>query len=127
MAEAGSHRRLQLSELDEFRNEAYENAKIYKLRTKVFHDKHILRKTFVPNQKVWFFNSRLRLFPGKLRSRWDGPYTVISTSVHGAVEIEDPNDGTRFKVNGQRLKPMVEQLHEVTDIEDVELTDPIYT
>ena len=63
-------------ELEELRNDAYENAKLYKARTKAFHDKHIIRKVFEPDQKVWLFNSRLHLFPGKLRSRWDGPYIV---------------------------------------------------
>ena len=41
---AGEKRVLQLSELDEFRNEAYENARIYKEKTKAWHDKHITRK-----------------------------------------------------------------------------------
>ncbi|MBT1582331.1 hypothetical protein KK473_27430, partial [Klebsiella pneumoniae] len=76
MKEAGSHRRLQLSELEEIRNEAYESSRIYTAEMKEFHDKHITRKTFEPDQRVWLFNSKLRLFPGKLRSRWDGPYTV---------------------------------------------------
>ena len=67
---------LQLSEFDELRQEAYENSKIYKEKMKAFHDKHISRKTFEPNQQVWLFNSRLRLFPEKLKSRWDGPYIV---------------------------------------------------
>jgi len=43
---AGSNRRLQFSELDELRNEAHENAKIYKARTKAFHDNMISRKSF---------------------------------------------------------------------------------
>ncbi|XP_077246044.1 uncharacterized protein LOC143885887 [Tasmannia lanceolata] len=46
LSSAGVQRRLQLSELEELRNEAYENAKIYKEKTKAFHDKHILRKSF---------------------------------------------------------------------------------
>ncbi|WP_284190111.1 hypothetical protein, partial [Zoogloea oryzae] len=93
MDQAGSKRKLQLSELDKLRQEAYENSKIYKERTKVFHDKSILRKTFEPNQKVLLFNSKLRLFPGKLRSRWSGPYIVKTVFIHGAVEVEDPKNG----------------------------------
>ena len=73
MKQVGSNRKLQLNELDELRNEAYENAKIYKAKTKAFHDKMISRKSFEPNQKVWLFNSNLKLFPGKLKSRWDCP------------------------------------------------------
>ena len=65
---AGEKRLLQLSELDEFRNEAYENARIYKEKTKAWHDKHITRKEFTAGQQVLLFNSRLKLFPGKLKS-----------------------------------------------------------
>jgi hypothetical protein len=74
-----------LTELEELQNDAYDSSKIYKEKTKAFHDRHIRPKTFVPDQKVWLFNSKLRLFPGKLRSRWDGPFTVISVSPHGAL------------------------------------------
>ncbi|CAL9018983.1 unnamed protein product, partial [Prunus brigantina] len=69
MKAAGEKRRLQLNELEELRHEAYENAKLYKEKTKQYHDKKILRKTFEKGQKVLLFNSRLKLFPGKLRSR----------------------------------------------------------
>ncbi|CAN6576790.1 unnamed protein product [Malus baccata var. baccata] len=62
--EAGGHRKFQLNELDEIRHEAYENASIYKEKTKAFHDKMIRGKTFAIGQKVLLFNSRLRLFPG---------------------------------------------------------------
>ncbi|CAN6557483.1 unnamed protein product [Malus baccata var. baccata] len=84
---AGSHRKLQLNELDEIRHEAYENANIYKEKTKVFHDKMIRGKTFSVGQKVLLFNSRLRLFPGKLRSKWIGPFVITNVFVHGAVQI----------------------------------------
>ncbi|CAN6700866.1 unnamed protein product [Malus baccata var. baccata] len=62
--EAGLHRKLQLNELEEIRNEAYENARLYKEKTKAFHDKMIRTKSFSVGQKVLLFNSRLRLFPG---------------------------------------------------------------
>ena len=67
---AGDKSILQLSELEEFHNEAYENAKIYKEKMKAWHDKHIARKEFEAGQRVLLFNSRLKLFPGKLKSRW---------------------------------------------------------
>ncbi|XP_059659018.1 uncharacterized protein LOC132305391 [Cornus florida] len=76
MSQAGSKRKLQLNKLEELRNDTYESARIYKARTKAFHDKHIVRKNFEPGNKVWLFNSKLKLFPGKLHSRWDGPYQV---------------------------------------------------
>jgi hypothetical protein len=62
---ASSLHKLQLNELEEIRNEAYENSRIYKERMKVFHDKNIFRKSFEPLQKVLLYNSRLHLFPGK--------------------------------------------------------------
>ena len=68
---------LQLSELDEFYNEANENARIYKEKIKAWHDKHIVRKEFEPGQQVLLFNSRLKLFLGKLKSKWSGPFTMV--------------------------------------------------
>jgi len=60
--------------LDELHNEAYDSAKIYKTKMKASHDKIISRKSFEPNQNIWLFNSKLKLFPSKLGSRWDGPF-----------------------------------------------------
>ncbi|XP_010669126.2 uncharacterized protein LOC104886366 [Beta vulgaris subsp. vulgaris] len=106
--EAGLHRKLQLQELEEIRNEAYENAAIYKAKTKAWHDKLIIRKEFKVGQKVLLFQSRLRLFPGKLRSRWIGPFIVVKVFPHGAVEIQSEATSKILKVNGQRLKPYFE-------------------
>ena len=77
LKEAGVKRKLQLNELEELRYEAYENAKLYKERTKVFHDKKPVRKTFEVEHKVLLFDSRLKLFPGKLKSRWCGPFELV--------------------------------------------------
>ncbi|GKV41179.1 hypothetical protein SLEP1_g48746 [Rubroshorea leprosula] len=68
LKDAGEHRKLQLNELEELRLAAYENAKIYKKRTKAWHDLHVHKKEFHVGDKVLLFNSRLRLFPGKLKS-----------------------------------------------------------
>ena len=65
----------------------------------------IKEKNFYPGQLVLLFNSRLKLFPGKLKSRWEGPYRVTQVFTYGAIEIEDQSGRNRFKVNGQRLKP----------------------
>uniref|UniRef100_A0A2N9HWI1 RNA-directed DNA polymerase n=1 Tax=Fagus sylvatica TaxID=28930 RepID=A0A2N9HWI1_FAGSY len=70
------------------------------------------------------FWSRLHKHPGKLRSRWDGPYIVKHVSEHGAIEVEDPRDGCTFKVNGQRLKPALERF--VQEEETIPLEDPVY-
>ncbi|CAN6579344.1 unnamed protein product [Malus baccata var. baccata] len=112
LAAAGLHRKLQLCELDEIRNEAYENARIYKEKTKAFHDKMIRAKTFAIGQKVLLFNSRLRLFPGKLRSKWVGPFIVTNVFPHGAVQIKSSRTQQEFKVNGHQLKPYYEMFEE---------------
>ena len=101
---AGEKRLLQLNEMDEFRRDAYENAKLYKERVKKWHDQNIQRKDFYVGQQVLLFNSRLKLFPGKLRSRWSGPYTVVKISPHGAIEIQKAEKEC-FTVNSQWLKP----------------------
>jgi len=66
--------------------------------------------------KVLLYDSKLHLFPGKLRFPWTGPYIVSRVFPYGAVEIQDPENGTKFKVNGQWLK----QFLELPDKEDVE-------
>ncbi|XP_062114326.1 uncharacterized protein LOC133825390 [Humulus lupulus] len=101
------NRLLELNELDEFRNEAYENAKIYKEKSKAFHDKRIIRKDLQPGDKVLLFNSRLKLFLGKLKSRWSGPFTVVVSLPYGAVQIHSEKMG-HFKVNDERLKHYLE-------------------
>ncbi|KAM2957607.1 hypothetical protein FF2_024562 [Malus domestica] len=117
---AGLHRKLQLNELEEVRNEAYENSRIYKEKTKAFHDRMIRSKTFSIGQKVLLFNSRLRLFPGKLRSKWIGPFIVTNVFSHGAVQIQSLKTQQEFKVNGHRLKPYFTPFEEET-VEEVNL------
>ncbi|GKV23246.1 hypothetical protein SLEP1_g32996 [Rubroshorea leprosula] len=107
LKDAGEHRKLQLNELEELRLAAYENAKIYKERTKAWHDLHVQKKEFHVGDKVLLFNSRLQLFPGKLKSRWSGPFVVTKVLPYGVVEISHDTKET-FKVNGQRLKIYIE-------------------
>ena len=90
----------------------YENAKITRNKVKVFHDKHIMRKKFIPKQKVLLYDSRLYLFSEKLKSRWTGPFVVRAVFPHGVIEICDTKNGNKFKVNGQRLKPFLESTPE---------------
>ena len=68
---------------------------------------NILRREFYIGQKVLFFNSKLKLFPGKLRSRWSGPFEITKVFPFGAIKVTHPTKGT-FKVNSQRLKPYVD-------------------
>ena len=62
-----------------------------------------MRREFKAGEKVLLYNSRLKLFPGKLKSRWSGPYTVITSTPFGVVTLKDES-GSEFKVNGERLK-----------------------
>ena len=94
---------LQLNELDELRQNSYDSSRIYKEKTKAWHDNHLMHNELKPGQQVFLFNSRLKLFPGKLRSRWSGPFVITQVFPYGSVELMHPERG-RFKVNGQRVK-----------------------
>ena len=97
-------RMLQLNELEEMRLNAYNSSHLYKETVKAYHDKKLLKREFQIGQLVLLFNSRLRLFPGKLKSRWSGPFVVKQVRPYGAVEIEDAKSKRSWLVNGQRLK-----------------------
>ncbi|XP_015965191.1 uncharacterized protein LOC107488915 [Arachis duranensis] len=101
---AGAKRILQLQEMEEFRSQAYENTKIYKEKAKRRHDLHLVPMDFKKGQQVLFYNSKLRLFPGKLKSRWSGPFIVTKVSPYGHIEIMDERSEKTFTVDGQRLK-----------------------
>jgi len=93
---AGDHSRMQLSELEEWREKAYHNSKIYKERVKRWHDKRIKKKEFALGDKVLLFNSRVKLFGyGKLRSKWEGPLKVINSSSHGAITLQNDHSSCR--------------------------------
>ena len=126
MDESGEHRKLQLQELKEIRNDAYESARIYKEKAKVFHDKMISRKEFKVGQKVLLYHLQLHLFLGKLGSRWIGPFIVNNVFPYGVVEIQSLATSKVFKVNGHRLKPFYEGL-QVENVAKLDLEDPIYT
>ena len=101
---AGNKRKVQLLELEEMRNAAYHSSWLYKEKAKKYHDKKIRTKEFVPGQLVLLFNSRLKLFPGKLKSKWSGPFRVKEVKEYGAIIIEDMDEKDSWTVNGQRLK-----------------------
>ncbi|KAL4378109.1 hypothetical protein GQ457_02G022190 [Hibiscus cannabinus] len=67
--------------------------------------KRILLIHYLPGQQVLRFNSSLKLFPEKLKSRWSVPFEISQFSPHRAITIKSLKDGHDFKVNGQRLKP----------------------
>ena len=108
---------MQLSELEEWREKAYQNAKIYKERLKRWHDKRIRKKEFTLGDKLLLFNSRMKLLGhGKFQSKWDGLFEVVSSSSHGAVTLRN-NEGTLFKVNGQCLKLFLETNNELEKVD----------
>ncbi|CAL9001370.1 unnamed protein product [Prunus brigantina] len=117
-------RKLQLNELEEIHQGAYDSSRIYKEKTKAFHDSKILRKEFRPGKKVMLFSSRLKLFPRKLKSRWTGPYLVTQVYSHGAVDITSEINGNTFKVNGHRLKPYLESPFNIAS-ESLTLKEPV--
>ena len=91
---------------------SYKNARIYKERIKHWHDKHIQYKKLIPGQLVLLYNTRLRLFSEKLKSRWSGPFKLLRIYLHGAVDLLDEKIGQEFKVNGHRVKHYI---HSATD------------
>ncbi|CAN6552275.1 unnamed protein product [Malus baccata var. baccata] len=128
----GIHRKLQLNELEELRNDAYENARIYKEKTKAFHDKMIRGKTFTIGQKVLLFNSRLRFLDKVDKKMHFGAFwskmelgmhvTYLEPSyeflnrecnwLNCAIQLQSLKTQQEFKVNGHRLKPYYEAFEE---------------
>ncbi|KAK5825023.1 hypothetical protein PVK06_019825 [Gossypium arboreum] len=101
MESAGKSWKLDIQELEEIRNNAYENAQVYKKKTKAFHDKFITRKQFSIGQKIFLYDSTLKIFVGKLRSKWIGLFIITNLFSNGAVEIQSDETRKCFKVNGQ--------------------------
>ncbi|GKB54328.1 reverse transcriptase domain-containing protein [Tanacetum coccineum] len=100
---AGDHQKLQLKKLNELRDQDYENSLIYKERMKKLHDLKIKNRIFNVGIRVLLFNSRLKIFYGKLKTRWSGPFTITKVFPYGTIELPQP-DGPNFKVNGHRVK-----------------------
>nr|GFA08539.1 reverse transcriptase domain-containing protein [Tanacetum cinerariifolium] len=100
---AGDHRKLHLNELSELHDHAYENSLIFKEMTKKLHDEKIENRIFNVGDQVLLFNSRLKIFSGKLKSRWSGSFTISKIYAYGTAKLVHP-DGCNFKVNCHRLK-----------------------
>nr|GEW97957.1 reverse transcriptase domain-containing protein [Tanacetum cinerariifolium] len=100
---ADDHRKIQLNELNEIRDHAYDNSLIYKEKTKKIHDSKIKNRVFNIGDRVLLFNSRLKIFSSKLKTRWSGPFTIAKVFPYGTVELSQVN-GPNFKVNGHRVK-----------------------
>nr|GEX95876.1 hypothetical protein [Tanacetum cinerariifolium] len=93
----------QLNELYELRDQAYENSLIYKERTKKLHDSKIKNRIFNVGDQVLLLSSRLKIFSGKLKTRWSGPFTITEVYPYGTTKLSHA-DGSNFNVNCHRLK-----------------------
>ncbi|GJS17599.1 reverse transcriptase domain-containing protein [Tanacetum coccineum] len=99
---AGDQRKVQLNELSELRDQAYENSLIYKEKTKRIHDAKIKNRVFNVGDQVLLF-TQIKIYLHKLKSCWSGPFTIVQVFPYGTVELSQ-NSGPNFKVNGHRLK-----------------------
>ncbi|XP_076949377.1 uncharacterized protein LOC143622003 [Bidens hawaiensis] len=124
LTEAARERYFQIHELEELRDATYSRSLNIKEKTKALHDRRLKgSKEFKKGDKVLLFNSRLKLFAGKLRSKWTGPYLVKEVFPYGMVELENPDNGMSWKVNGHRLKHYLGGPDESIDVEETPL-DP---
>jgi hypothetical protein len=116
---ARTKKKIQIAKLEEWREKAYHSAKLYKERTKRWHDKQIKIKQFKLGDKVLLFNSHIHLFGhGKRHSKWEGPYLVLHTVDHDVVTLQC-DDGDTFKTNNQCLKLFLEPNPQVFEEVDV--------
>ena len=119
---AGLKRFIDINELEELRNDAYLNLKIAKEKMKKWHDQPIAHKNFNQGDQVLLYDSKLHLFPGKLKSRRTGPFVIQQVYPNRAVDLLNSKDNRIFKVNIQRLKPYAVQF--TADKEEFPLLDP---
>ncbi|WKA02038.1 hypothetical protein VitviT2T_020278 [Vitis vinifera] len=122
LIKAGEKRFLDLNEMEELRNNAYINSKVAKQRMKKWHDQLISNKKFQEGQRVLLYDTRLHIFPGKLKSRWIGPFIIHRVWSNGVVELLNSNGKDSFKVNGYRLKPFMEPFK--SEKEAINLLEP---
>ncbi|XP_021986772.1 uncharacterized protein LOC110883282 [Helianthus annuus] len=121
MSLAKSKRFHELHELEELRDHACEHTHDYKLRSKELYDRKLKgNKDFKCGDEVLLYNSRLRLFPGKLKSCWLGLFVVKGVFPYDSVTIEG-KDGERFIVNGHRLKLYIGRPSKKDDVEVIRL------
>ncbi|XP_076897731.1 uncharacterized protein LOC143551103 [Bidens hawaiensis] len=124
LTKAARKRYFQNHELEELQDAAYSRSLNIKEKTKALHDRRLKGgQEFQKGDKVLLFNSRLKLFAGKLRSKCAGPYLVKEVFPYGVVELENPDNGTSWKVNGHCLKHYLGAPEESIEMEETPL-DP---
>ncbi|GFP82586.1 pleiotropic drug resistance protein 3 [Phtheirospermum japonicum] len=118
---------LHLEELDEIRNDAYENAKIYKRKVKLQHDKKLITKYFKADMQVWLYNSCLHLFPRNLKSRWSVPFLIEDVMLYGVVKLFNEKTQEHSQVKGHRVKAYFQVSKQTQDMESDIFEDPPIT
>ena len=113
---------LDINELEELRNDAYLNSKIAKDRLKKWHDQMVAQKNFAKGDQVVLYDSKLRLFLGKLKSRSNSPFIIHQVYPNEAVDLLNSKDNRVIKVNGQRLKAYAVPF--TTDKEELPFLEP---
>jgi hypothetical protein len=121
---AGKKKLLDLSSLDEWRNDAYENARLFKEKVKQWHDRRILKREFYVGEKFLLYRSPLRFFAGKLLSKWKGPFIIEEVYCSGAIKTASLKDNTTQVVNGQRLKHYISRDSYNEDIDVIQVVNP---
>ena len=110
--------------LDEWRNEAYESARLFKEKVKIWHDKKIIKREFKVGDQVLLFNSRFKYSAGKLKSKWEGPKVIQEVYRSGAIRLRGDIRGKPHVVNGQRLKHYIAGQKFVGLVEELHLQSP---
>nr|GEX02138.1 reverse transcriptase domain-containing protein [Tanacetum cinerariifolium] len=100
---AGDQWKVQMNELNELCDQSYEISLMYKEKMKKIHDSKIKNHVFNVGDRVRLFNSRLKIFLGKLKTRWTGSFIVAQVFPYGTIELSQTNR-PNFKVNGHTLK-----------------------
>jgi hypothetical protein len=121
---ADKKRLLDLSSLDEWRNKAYKNARLFKEKVKQWHDKRILKREFHVGEKVLLYRSHLRFVAGKLLSKWEGPFVIEEVYRLGAIKIASLKDNSTQVVNGQRLKHYIVGDSYNEDVDVIQIVAP---
>ena len=120
----GEKRILDLSLLDEWRNEAYENARKLKEKVKIWHDKKIKRKEFNVGDQVLLYSSRFKFSAGKLASKWQGPLVIQEVYRSGAIRLHGDIKDKPHVVNVQCLKPYIAGKSFIGKVEELNLQTP---
>ncbi|GJY12654.1 hypothetical protein Tco_0381963 [Tanacetum coccineum] len=110
---------IQVSEIS--KHLAYENSKLYKARTKAYHNKKLrVRKEFKAEEKVLLYNSKYKFKAPKLRSKWYGPFIVKHGYPSRFVELYNKHEEASLLMDTVLNSTTWEHLNKLT-IEEIHL------